>query len=239
MTDQTNPRTPRDIAQLLTATIRESARGSDLAAVGSAATAAAILDLADAIRESNQPTITNVTADDCPAPDCLLVAGHDGDHDTTDLPSAPRAGWHTPTAHRYDLIHASEGGDPGALADVPDGSHEHGRAPAPPVMLPPVDGPGILAEVCGVAGPNGACRREPGHGGLHHDEYGGAYATGPDVVDPDGPQAGQWLVVRTGPNPAAFGAFRTADDAHTWATEHPDTVGTSLPTILPIIGPAS
>ncbi|WMI33065.1 hypothetical protein SEA_SCHOTTB_54 [Gordonia Phage SchottB] len=30
-------------------------------------------------------------------------------------------------------------------------------------------------DVCGYPGANGTCRREPGHSGLHHDEYGGVY----------------------------------------------------------------
>ncbi|QNJ58379.1 hypothetical protein J1763_gp58 [Gordonia phage YorkOnyx] len=29
--------------------------------------------------------------------------------------------------------------------------------------------------MCGYPGANGTCRREPGHSGLHHDEYGGVY----------------------------------------------------------------
>ncbi|QFP94500.1 hypothetical protein SEA_KEITABEAR_58 [Gordonia phage Keitabear] len=83
-------------------------------------------------------------APDCPAPDCLLAAGHTGDHDTTDLPDhavlqqhADRAraafpGTYSPPQTYHHVLHTSEGGDTSALAaDVPDGSHEHGRAPAP------------------------------------------------------------------------------------------------------------
>ncbi|QDF19482.1 hypothetical protein KNU66_gp60 [Gordonia phage McKinley] len=83
-------------------------------------------------------------ARDCPAPDCLLAAGHTGDHDTTDLPDhavlqqhADRAraafpGTYSPPQTYHHVLHTSEGGDTSALAaDVPDGSHEHGHAPAP------------------------------------------------------------------------------------------------------------
>ncbi|AYR02692.1 hypothetical protein J1766_gp56 [Gordonia phage Bizzy] len=421
--DMDTPRTPRDIAQLLTATIREGARGGDLAAVGAAATAAAILDLADAIRETRTddepdntptppekllclaeghtprgnrvvcaepaghpqqhvaggyqwwddgrpatstlppgytPTMPDVVVDlpvvcgwSWAEPfggghhDCGLVEGHGGDHRcggcgvTTEVddddadagPPAPRCpaegcgrvdghdGVHladepltmpTLTVKRGGIRyhHTDEGGDTSALADVPDGSHEHGRAPAPEPVSSPVQPPngdadplwrlrllvgrtrravgveplppsrytlGALVDdldervrqlvksrdnwadaadkppapdgvvdspvVCGHAWPNyvdgdheHVCAQPDDDGHVWH-VCDTCLKITPEVRDGHA-VAGQWLVVRTGPNPAAFGAFRTADDAHTWAAEHPDTVGTTLPTILPIIGPA-
>ncbi|UTN91797.1 hypothetical protein SEA_SAMPSON_59 [Gordonia Phage Sampson] len=88
---------------------------------------------------------------------------------------------------------------------------------------------------------------------LHHDEFGGAYLTGQDtatmtmgdvqaairddsetievladaVVDTDGPQAGQWLVVRTSSDyrSTVTGPFRTADAAHSWADENDSDPG--------------
>ncbi|UAJ15725.1 hypothetical protein SEA_BADDON_57 [Gordonia phage Baddon] len=146
MTDQTNPRTPRDIAQLLTATIREGARGGDLAAVGAAATAAAILDLADAIRE----TRTDDEPDNTPTPPekllclaeghtprgnrvvCAEPAGHprhhiaggyqwwdDGRPATSTLP----AGY---VAKMPDVVlHTSEGGDTEPVTSSDHLLHEH------------------------------------------------------------------------------------------------------------------
>ncbi|AWT50557.1 hypothetical protein PBI_SITAR_59 [Gordonia phage Sitar] len=265
-------------------------------------------------------------ARDCPAPDCLLAAGHTGDHDTTDLPDhavlqqhADRAraafpGTYSPPQTYHHVLHTSEGGDTSALAtDVPDGSHEHGSAPAPDRLPPIVRSARTCADLttnrkfaevfmtCAdviedlhrqvtvlteqrdreseirLAAQDDLASTTASRDQLfetakllsqaivHTVEYVGndmlpaaegwswydalrefhpdaanRFLTSPvHTAKPDADAiAGQWLVVRGGPNPAVFGAFRTADDAHTWATEHPDTVGTSLPTILPVIGPA-
>ncbi|AYR02779.1 hypothetical protein SEA_FOSTEROUS_60 [Gordonia phage Fosterous] len=73
----------------------------------------------------------------CPTNGCGRPDGHDGDHLAAGPLTLP-----TMTAKRgglryHAVIHTSEGGDTSALADVPDGSHEHGSAPAPD-RLPPI-----------------------------------------------------------------------------------------------------
>ncbi|UQT02076.1 hypothetical protein SEA_CHADMASTERC_59 [Gordonia phage ChadMasterC] len=90
----------------------------------------------------------------CPADGCGRPDGHDGDHragEPLTLPTmtAKRGGLRyrgqtietqgsTLHATPFVALHTNEGGDTSALAtDVPDGSHEHGSAPAPD-RLPPI-----------------------------------------------------------------------------------------------------
>lgn len=243
------PRTPRDIAQLLTATIREGARGGDLAAVGAAATAAAILDLADAIREGiatdNEPD-THYRAT-CPADGCVLLDGHDGDHSPTappirdvladmgyanrtdegpapDEPLLCLAEGHTPRGNR--VVCAEPAGHPGhhiagGYQWWDDGRPATSTLPPGYVAKMP-DVVGDSPVVCGYPGANGTCRREPGHSGLHHDEYGGVYMTGqivdsvapPAPVEPLGAQVdrlARWIVDNvTGEPSQSEGAIDTA-----------------------------
>ncbi|AYR02439.1 hypothetical protein SEA_AFFECA_56 [Gordonia phage Affeca] len=266
----------------------------------------------------------------CPADGCGRPDGHDGDHRAAEPLTLPtltvkRGGLRyrgqtietqgsTLHATPFVALHTSEGGDTSALAtDVPDGSHEHGSAPAPDRLPPIVRSARTCADLttnrkfaevfmtCAdviedlhrqvtvlteqrdreseirLAAQDDLASTTASRDQLfetakllsqaivHTVEYVGndmlpaaegwswydalrefhpdaanRFLTSPvHTAKPDADAiAGQWLVVRGGPNPAVFGAFRTADDAHTWATEHPDTVGTSLPTILPVIGPA-
>ncbi|QNJ58378.1 hypothetical protein J1763_gp57 [Gordonia phage YorkOnyx] len=63
MTDHRTPRrTPRTDADELINRARTTDHLVDIPGIGAVATAAAILDLADAIRESNEPAVTNVDA---------------------------------------------------------------------------------------------------------------------------------------------------------------------------------
>ena len=90
----TTDHTPRDTAERLINHSRK-ARPIDLAGIGNVATAAAILDLADAIRESHAPPLVEyaeLDEDDTPAPEpctvdgCVLFDGHAGDHSPTRPP---------------------------------------------------------------------------------------------------------------------------------------------------------
>ncbi|URC17676.1 hypothetical protein SEA_TARDUS_61 [Gordonia phage Tardus] len=168
MTHHDTPRTPRTDAEHFINRARTTTHLVDLPGIGEVATAAAILDLADAIRETGQPTVD------------YAEAGHETDH-------------------RYDCGVTIEVDDDDDDAGPPaprcpaegcgrvDG-HEGVHLVADPITLPPItmkrggiryDAPAV---VCGVAGVNGTCRREPGHGGLHHDEHGGVYMTGQDTA---------------------------------------------------------
>ncbi|AXQ62762.1 hypothetical protein KNU06_gp56 [Gordonia phage Angelicage] len=90
----------------------------------------------------------------CPADGCGRPDGHDGDHLAAGPLTLPtltvkRGGLRyrgqtietqgsTLHATPFVALHTNEGGDTSALAtDVPDGSHEHGSAPAPD-RLPPI-----------------------------------------------------------------------------------------------------
>ncbi|QDH93213.1 hypothetical protein SEA_ZIPP_60 [Gordonia phage Zipp] len=251
MTHHDTPRTPRTDAEHFIDRARTTTHLVDLPGIGEVATAAAILDLADAIRETGQPTVD------------YAEAGHETDH-------------------RYDCGVTIEVDDDDDDAGPPaprcpaegcgrvDG-HEGVHLVADPITLPPItmkrggiryDAPAV---VCGVAGVNGTCRREPGHGGLHHDEFVGAYLTGQDtatmtmgdvqaairddsetievladaVVDTDGPQAGQWLVVRTTSDyrSRVIGPFRTADQSHQWADDNDKDPGIAW-SVVPLEDPA-
>ena len=90
----TTDHTPRDTAERLINHSRK-ARPIDLPGIGNVATAAAILDLADAIREAHAPPLVEyaeLDEDDTPAPEpctvdgCVLFDGHAGDHSPTRPP---------------------------------------------------------------------------------------------------------------------------------------------------------
>lgn len=89
----TTDHTPRDTAERLINHSRK-ARPIDLPGIGNVAAAAAILDLADAIREAHTPPRVDpeIDEDDTPAPEpctvdgCVLFDGHAGDHSPTRPP---------------------------------------------------------------------------------------------------------------------------------------------------------
>ncbi|QFP94111.1 hypothetical protein SEA_JABBERWOCKY_56 [Gordonia phage Jabberwocky] len=192
----------RTTAETLIADVRVTARGDNLDAYAHAATAAAILDLADALRQhgSSEHAI-----------DHAALQQH------ADRARAAFPGTYSPPPTYHHVLHTSEGGDTNALAtDVPDGSHEHGSAPAPASCGHTWKGRNTLVDcrgehtcaqpdthpdgrhvcdrcgqttpvdVCGYPGANGTCQRERGHDGVHYDEHGGVFATGADTSgDPD------------------------------------------------------
>ncbi|QDH93545.1 hypothetical protein SEA_VERITY_59 [Gordonia phage Verity] len=223
MTHHDTPHTPRTDAEHFIDRARTTTHLVDLPGIGEVATAAAILDLADAIRETGQPTVD------------YAEAGHETDH-------------------RYDCGVTIEVDDDDDDAGPPaprcpaegcgrvDG-HEGVHLVADPITLPPItmkrggiryDAPAV---VCGAPGLNGTCRREPGHGGLHDSETIEVLADA--VVDTDGPQAGQWLVVRTTSDyrSRVIGPFRTADQSHQWADDNDKDPGIAW-SVVPLEDPA-
>lgn len=89
----TTDHTPRDTAERLINHSRK-ARPIDLPGIGNVAAAAAILDLADAIREAHTPPLVapELDEDEGPAPEpcaadgCVLFDGHEGEHSATRPP---------------------------------------------------------------------------------------------------------------------------------------------------------